>query len=174
MNPSTNNPLVPASANANESAEATLRLIAALPAPEGLEDRVQAALNRAPRAARVLAWPTMLRPQAGSLRAAAAAAIVFVVAGGGWAVYLRVQPALQSGAKAAPLHVASPSAGFSSAGAMRTPQTLNGPVAPLAQPAKATVKAAAKPGQTASRSKSLAKTKAKNSAFNATGSVVSR
>jgi hypothetical protein len=165
MNPSPRNTFVPDSAAyGHGSAEATLRLIAMLPAPEGLEDRVQAALNAAPRTARILFWPTMLRPQAGWMRAAAAAAIVFVVAGGGWGVYSSVRPGLQSGAKAVPLHVASPSAGFSSAGAMRTPQTLNGPLAPVAvtvaQPGKAIVKppvkaaaASAHSGKTAAKGK---------------------
>jgi hypothetical protein len=87
------------------------------------------------------------------MRSAAAAAIVFVVAGGGWGIYSRVQPALLSGARAVPVHVASPGAGFSSAGAMRTPQTLNGPVVPApaatAKPAGVTGRTPAKPGQMA-------------------------
>jgi len=60
-------------------AEETLRLIARLPAPVGLEDRVHAGLRSAPRSARVLAWPAAFSPAGGWLRAAAAAAIVFVV-----------------------------------------------------------------------------------------------
>jgi len=69
---------------ASGSAEVTLRLIARLPAPEGLEDRVMAGLKTAPRAARVLHWPAVLQPATSWMRGAAAAAIVFVVAGGGW------------------------------------------------------------------------------------------
>jgi hypothetical protein len=115
------------------TAEATLRLIAILPAPEGLEDRVNASLRTAqrsaPRRGRVLAWPAVIGPGRDWMRSAAAAAIVFVVAGGGWGIYTHVQPARGI---AAPPRVAAPS-GFSSAGAMRTPNTLNGPVAP--QPA---------------------------------------
>lgn len=112
-------------------AEATLRLIAGLPAPEGLEDRVKAALRAAPRTAQVLPWPSAPAPGQGWLgsalvRGAAAAAIVFVVAGGGWSVYSHVQPARTPNALAMP-HMAAPG-GFSSAGAMRTPQTLSGPV----------------------------------------------
>jgi hypothetical protein len=151
MNPSPRNPFTPDSISVYTpgSVEATLRLIATLPAPAGLEDRVQAALLSAPASARVLAWPVAFKPQAGWLRAAAAAAIVFVVAGGGWGVYSRVQPGLQSGARAVPVHVASPGAGFSSAGAMRTPQTLNGPVMPAAAPAAA--KTQARPAQTAAQ-----------------------
>jgi hypothetical protein len=110
-----------------------LHLIAILPAPEGLEDRVNANLHTAqqsaPRKGRVLAWPTTLWLGGDWMRSAAAAAIVIVVAGGGWGIYSHVQPARGI---AAPPRVAAP-AGFSSAGAMRTPNTLNGPVAP--QPA---------------------------------------
>jgi hypothetical protein len=60
-------------------------------------------------------------------RSAAAAAIVAVVIGGGWGVYSRVQPAQPARAITVPLHTSAQS-GFSSAGAMRTPQTLDGPV----------------------------------------------
>jgi hypothetical protein len=105
-------------------AEATLRLIAHLPAPEGLEDRVHAGLQAAPRSARVLAWPT---PLAGEwLRAAAAAAIVFVVAGGGWGIYAHVQPGHPVRGIAGP-RIAAPG-GFTEGGAVRRPQTLVGPV----------------------------------------------
>jgi hypothetical protein len=116
------------SLNSSEAVEITLRLIANLPAPEGLEDRVYANLRAAqqttPRKGRLLAWPAMPWPSRDWMRSAAAAAIVLVVAGGGWGIYTRVQPARSI---AAPPHVAAP-AGFSSAGAMRTPNTLNGPV----------------------------------------------
>ena len=150
MNLSPRNPFTPDSVSVYTpgSVEATLRLIATLPAPAGLEDRVRAALHSAPQTARVLAWPVALKPQAGWLRAAAAAAIVFVVAGGGWGVYSRVQPGLQSGARAVPVHVASPNSGFSSAGAMRTPQTLNGPVVPAAAVNTPAAKISAKPAKT--------------------------
>ena len=165
MNLSPRNPLTPDSVSAYGpgTVEATLRLIATLPAPEGLEDRVQASLAAAPRTARVLAWPVALRPDHGWMRAAAAAAIVFVVVGGGWGVYSRVQPGMQAGARAVPLRVASPGTGFSSAGAMRTPQTLNGPVAPvqaIGKPTGIAVKGPAKPAQSAvHRGKSAATTK---------------
>lgn len=117
--------------------EATLRLIASLPAPEGLAERMQAGLRAATGAsgsrARVLAWPEALRSRNGWLqsslaRSAAAAAIAAVVAGGGWGVYSRVQPKQSNRAIIVSPRVAVPG-GFSSAGAMRTPQTLNGPVA---------------------------------------------
>ncbi len=118
-------------------ADKTLRLIASLPGPEGLEDRVKIALHATSRRGRVLRWPGGLGSsgrgwiQGGWMhrtvtRCAAAAAIVFVVAGGGWGVYSHVQPAPAPRAVALP-HVTAPG-GFSNAGAMRTPQTLNGTV----------------------------------------------
>src|ERR1700678_538309 len=107
-------------------AEATLHLIASLPAPEGLADRVQAVLHAAPRRARVLAWP--VAPAGEWLRAAAAAAIVFVVAGGGWGIYAHVQPGQAVRGIAGPRVGAS--GGFSEGGAVRRPQTLVGPTVP--------------------------------------------
>ncbi len=130
--------------SAQTDAEATLRLVAGLPAPEGLEDRVHAALRNAPRrGGRVLDWPARPRVENPWMRSAAAAAIVFVVAGGGWGVYSRVQPARVI---AMPPHTASPG-GFSNAGAMRTPQTLNGPV--VIHPAAAQGAGAAAPAASA-------------------------
>ena len=106
-------------------AEVTLRLIASLPAPEGLAERVQAALHAAPRRARVFAWP--VAPAGEWLRATAAAAIVFVVAGGGWGIYAHVQPGQAVPAIAGPgPHPGAPG-GFSEGGAVRRPQTLVGP-----------------------------------------------
>jgi hypothetical protein len=115
-------------------AEETLRLVASVPAPEGLEERVQAALRAAPRTARVLTWPKVFRPENNWMRATAAAAIVFVVAGGGWGVYTRVER--NQPAKVIVMPPRAPEGGgFSGAGAIRVPQTLPGPTAP--QPAKA-------------------------------------
>ncbi len=156
MDSSTQNTLV--NATASGEFEATLRMIASLPAPEGLEERVEAGLRMAPQAApakaRILAWPTTLRLDNawfhGSLaRSAAAAAIVAVVIGGGWGVYSRVQPAQSVRIITISPHGAAPG-GFSSAGAMRTPQTLNGPVAvpPAAVPAAETKPAPKTPAQT--------------------------
>ncbi|MGA3334932.1 MAG: hypothetical protein ABSC62_12295 [Terracidiphilus sp.] len=120
------------------SGEETLRLIAGLSAPAGLEDRVHAALRAAPRRGRVLAWPSNLRlkmvPESNWMRTAAAAAIVFVVVGGGWGVYTRVQPGQPAKVIAMPPRIPA-AGGFSGAGAIRTPQTLPGPAAP--QPANA-------------------------------------
>jgi hypothetical protein len=126
-------------------AEETLRLLARLPAPEGLEERVQAHLAAAAKTvspkARLLRWPAVPQGQSSLARLAAAAAIAAVVVGGGWVVCSRFQPAQPAQAVTAPPHGAAQQGGFSRAGAMRTPQTLNGPVvaAPaVAHPANAT------------------------------------
>lgn len=115
---------------ASRTGEDTLHLIASLPAPEGLEDRIHAGLRAgqlsARRTGRVLSWPSPLRPGREWMRAAAAAAIAFVVAGGGWGIYSRVQTGSPAKAIAMP-RIAAPG-GFSSAGTMRTPNTLSGPV----------------------------------------------
>ena len=127
MNPSAHNSISDTGRDAfSGSAEATLRLIASLPAPKGLEDRVTAGLNTAPCTARVLHWPASLHPTGSWMRGAAAAAIVFVVAGGGWGIYMRVQ--LPQTTKVIVMPRAGAGGGFSSAGAMRTPQTVNRPV----------------------------------------------
>ena len=125
MNPNPHNSNL--SASAQETGEETLRLIASLPAPAGLEDRVHAALRGVPRGARVLAWPAI--SQSGWMRTAAAAAIVFVIAAGGWGVYTRVEQGQPAKVIVMPPRMAGPG-GFSSAGAMRTPQTITGPTAP--------------------------------------------
>jgi hypothetical protein len=137
--------------------EETLRMVASLSAPEGLEERVDATLRAElrtkPRAvsgmARILHWPAALRPdnawaRSSLARAAAAAAIAAVVIGGGWGIYSRVEPPQPARAIAIPPHMTAPG-GFSSSGAMRTPQTLDGPVVerPLMD-ATATSKAAPK------------------------------
>ena len=115
------------SGSASSSAEQTLHLIAQLPSPEGLEDRVIAGLHHAPRRGRVLYWPRTLGGSGGAwMRGAAAAAIVFVVAGGGWGIYMRVEPAQPARILVMPR--AGATGGFSGAGAMRTPETLHGPV----------------------------------------------
>jgi len=151
------------SRNDSTSAEDTLRLIANLPAPAGLEDRIHTGLlahaRSSQRAGRVLAWPATSTAGSAWMRSAAAAAIVFVVAGGGWGVYSRVQQPQAAKMIVMP-HVSAPGE-FTNAGAMRTPKTLSGPV--LVQPAtvkaaqaKPATKAAAKPTQP-STAKSTAK-----------------
>ena len=129
MNPNENVGNKPVPCSTSPDADATLRLVAGLPAPEGLEDRVHARLRSAQHSARVIEWPSRFLVESPWMRSAAAAAIAFVVVGGGWGVYSRVQPAKVI---AMPQHLAAPG-GFSNAGAMRTPQTLNRPV--LAPPA---------------------------------------
>jgi hypothetical protein len=119
----------------------TLRMIARMPAPEGLEERVKAGLHLAEKPGRVLAWPPGRRGESlggsrvwartGLARGAAAAAIALVVAGGGWGIYARVEPA--QSAKTGALPQAQPSGAaqtgaFGEAGAMRRPLTLTGPV----------------------------------------------
>lgn len=135
----TSNPHEPSAIrSASTPAEETLRLIASLPAPVGLEERVQTAVSAArratPRRGRLLAWPGTARPENSWMRSAAAAAIVFVVAGGGWGVYMGVeQPRFDQNGPAKvfvmPTHMPA-TGGFTGAGAIRTPVTLPGPKAP--------------------------------------------
>jgi hypothetical protein len=131
MNSSNHNPM-PEQAGSG-GFEDTLKLIARLPAPEGLEERVKAGLHASqlvgPRPARILDFPA-LRPGRNWMRSAAAAAIVFVVVGGGWGVYSRVQQPRAAQVIVMPPRVAAPG-GFSNSGAMRTPNTLNGPTVVL-------------------------------------------
>ncbi len=154
MNPTTENPSPnragseAGSGTAPDGYEETLRLIAHLPAPEGLAERVQAGLRASalagPRASRVLTWPAGLRPGSEWMRSAAAAAIVFVVVGGGWGVYSRVQQQQPARVITMPPRVVAPG-GFSGANAMRTPNTLHGPV--LARPMNAAPAVTARPAQ---------------------------
>jgi hypothetical protein len=151
MNANTHNPNQPAGDPAGV-ADATLRLIATLPVPEGLEDRVHATLRSAQLSRRgsVLAWPVSERAGSSWMRTAAAAAIAFVIVGGGWSVYSHVPPGQSMPAAIAPPRLAPGS--FSGAGAIRTPQTLNGPVvahpaAHAAAPAKSAHKPAAQSAQ---------------------------
>jgi len=118
------------SQNPDAVLDATLRLVAQAPVPEGLEERVKARLVSAPGKGRLLTWPA--RVQTYWLRTAAAAAIVAVVAGGGWGVYSHVVRPLENNIIAAPIRAlwtgpAVPGGGFSSAEAMRVPLSLNGP-----------------------------------------------
>lgn len=141
--------------------EQTLRFMARVPLPEGLTERLQAAVRNPPQAGRVLAWPRRRALESGWVRAAAAAAIVFVVAGGGWGVYSRVQPAGPEKGAIAPPRAVAP-VGFSSAGAVRTPQTLNGPVLTHAsvaapQPVEKMSKTIASDGDHPAKAKSVKK-----------------
>lgn len=114
--------------------EATLHLLTHAAVPDGLEKRVHAALAAAPRRGLILEWPWA----ASWMRAAAAAAIVAVVAGGGWGVYRHAQQHQPTRVIAAPPQVTAPATGgFSSAGAVRTPQTVKGPAVVETPKAKA-------------------------------------
>lgn len=106
------------------AAEETLRLVAMLPAPKGLENRLKAELRSAPRQARVIAWP--FAPAQGWMRGAAAAAIVLAVAGGGWGVYSHIQVAPLPAA-AVEQQLPNGAGAFSTAGAKHVPQTVEGP-----------------------------------------------
>jgi hypothetical protein len=135
MNTSSNNGL-PSNANRRDSSitgEDTLRLIAHLPAPDGLAGRVKAGLVSAPETGRILMWSGPPRPAGGWMystiaRGAAAAAIVGIVAGGGWRIYSHVQPAPSANVIVTPAPSAPQGSGFSNAGAKRVPETLQGPV----------------------------------------------
>ncbi|MDR3793181.1 MAG: hypothetical protein P4L03_07360 [Terracidiphilus sp.] len=128
-----NQTIVNGKAEAVSEAEATLRLIASLPAPEGIAERLKAglaAVEAAPKRGRVLAWPAKSSmAQGGWLQGAAAAALLLAMAGGGWSAYKWVAPApaLQTLPSAARPVLQG---GFSAAGAMRRPETLVGPIAP--------------------------------------------
>jgi hypothetical protein len=119
-----------------DSAEKTLRLIARLPAPEGLADRVQARLQAtvltAPRSGQLLPWPPPLTPGGwryrSALRGAAAAAIVCVVAGGGWRVYSHVKPGPGARIVMMPTPAAGAGRGFSIGGSVYTPDPRSGSV----------------------------------------------
>jgi hypothetical protein len=125
---------------ATNDAEQSLRLIASLPAPVGLEDRVKSGLRSSSSQTSVITWPLSSSnrsrwAQASYLRAAAAAAIVFVVAGGGWGVYARFGPAPVPAADAVPQRFDG-GGGLSPAGARRTPTTVEGPVIALPKNAR--------------------------------------
>jgi hypothetical protein len=109
------------------SVDETLRLMATLPAPEGLAERVQAGLRAAPRSTVILSWPMSQSPNGSFLRGAAAAAIVCVVAGGGWRIYSRIPTSTAPQVLQMPQHSGA-SYGFGSANARRVPETLEGPV----------------------------------------------
>ncbi len=134
-----------------QQVEATLRQVAELPAPAGLEMRLHAALEAAPRRGKVLAWPAPQgSPTRNWMRGAAAAAIVTAIVGGSWGVYSRVQPG--EAPRAVVLPRVTTTAGFSNAGAMRTPQTLTQPPAAAPKPVQPQADASApKPAASAKK-----------------------
>jgi hypothetical protein len=135
--------------------EETLRFLARLPAPDGLADRLHAALREGELSAgeepgrfgrfvarlnfqiesRIGALRLKFDPEKPWVRPLAAAAIVLVVVGGGWGVYAAGRMGQRPAAAAMPAHMPAASGGFSSAGAVRTPVTLSSPAA--AQPESA-------------------------------------
>ena len=127
----------------SKSAEETLRLIASLPAPDGLAERVQTRLRTESQSGRVLSFPRSL-VSAGwnygnAMRGAAAAAIVCVVVGGGWRIYSRVQPGPSARVIVMPAP-AGPPRGFSIGGSVHTPDPRPVPVPTrqaVAQPSEA-------------------------------------
>ena len=154
----------PSSGSASGTGEDTLHLIAKLPAPTGLEDRIHAGLlahaRSAGRTGRLLDWPATARVASGWMRSAAAAAIVFVVAGGGWGIYSHVQEPHSAKVIVTP-HGPAPGE-FTNSGAMRTPKTLQAPVlahpvTPQPAPAKAPAKAAFKPTPQSAKSNASGK-----------------
>ncbi len=154
MSSNPHNPIT--SAPRSDAAEETLRLVAKLPAPAGLEKRVHEVLRSDPRSGRVLTWPARFRARLALdsdwLRAAAAAAIVFVVVGGGWGVYSRVERNQPAKVFVMPMRMPA-SGGFSGAGAIRTPRTLPGPtVKPPAKKPEAPKKPLRAKGNAALRS----------------------
>ncbi|HEV2133280.1 MAG TPA: hypothetical protein VGR47_03375 [Terracidiphilus sp.] len=132
MNPSNNIPNAngshsPASADATlKDLDSTLRLLAKLPIPAGMEDRVFAGVLASPRKAKVLEWPQPLHAR-DWVRSVAAAAIVLAVGSGGWSIYAHVEQNQPASGIVATRPV-FPAGGFSSADMIRRPQTLNGPI----------------------------------------------
>ena len=150
--------------NQDAGYEATLHVVTHASAPDGLEERIHAALRHAPRHARVLDWPGVsmgfnsgnrnagLAGTSTWLRGVAAAAIVMVVAGGGWGVYRHAQ--YEAAKAVVPAAQTAPAAGgFSSAGAIRTPETVKGPAVVETPKDKAKKHKAAEAGPAASAGK---------------------
>lgn len=125
-----------------EDLDKTLHLLAQTPVPEGFKDRLHVALRKAaaeePQRGRLLAWPKLGAAEAWSaqpqglgvrwMRLAAAVLIAAAVFASGWGVAWHQQASNAAAAPKAPLVRPLPAGGFSSAGAMRTPQTLQAPV----------------------------------------------
>jgi len=111
-------------------AEGTLRLVAQLPPPEELADRVHSRLAAeiaAERANPVRRSFWSLWMPAQRIQFAAAAALALAVAGSTWSVYHS-----KSGQIVVPVPQAAPNSGFGTAGAVRVPPSL----APIKVPAK--------------------------------------
>lgn len=116
-------------------AEETLRMLAKLPAPDGISARVQASLRSAPRRSSLSGVGAVFGMSgwmhSAALRTAAAAGIVCVVAGGGWKIYSRVQMSAGMQGVAVPVRVSpvtGSEGGFSTSGAIARPDPLKAPV----------------------------------------------
>lgn len=136
--------------------EETLRLLVNMPVPAGLAARVQAKVDAAP-SRRFFDWRGRIAaPRSNWMRSLAAAAIMILVVGGGWQISSRMHaPAPASGAINGPNRPAS--GGFSSAGAMRTPQTLNRQAIKPGAEATASPQPAVHPSETTKHKKSQGK-----------------
>jgi hypothetical protein len=110
--------------------EQTLRQLAQAPAPAGLQERVQARLAAAARPQKRdwrAFFAELFEPQSNWRKGLEAAAIVLLVFGVGWGIALSIQQPAPSAQAAPPPVGVTVGGGFSSAGAIRTPQTLQGP-----------------------------------------------
>lgn len=136
-------------------AEETLRVIAALPAPDGLVERVRGRLQDAPKAGRVLSWPGA-GWRGAVWRGAAAAVIVCAVAGGAWGVYLQVAPGMAARNVAPQVRVRM-QGGFANAGAMRTPDSVLKTEAPKVKQTDANQAAVGQAAQAAKKKADAAK-----------------
>ena len=114
----------------------SLRLLSQVELPAGLEDRLRAGLRLAvtePGSARILSWPTktgkrVVRSMAWR-RAAAAIFLAAAILGCAWSVLWQQKSRSASIQQNHPMVRPLPAGGFSNAGAMRTPKTLDGPIA---------------------------------------------
>lgn len=120
-----------------ETAEAALRRLATLPAPEGLEERLELRLRVAMREPAKTAprWRVWSLAAPVWVRAAAVMALVLAVAGGCWEIALHLNKQQEAHQQTAPLTAPAPTAGggFATGNAIRTPRTLNGPTIPQAK-----------------------------------------
>ena len=110
--------------------EETLRRLAQLPAPAGLQERVQtrlAAANKQNKRDWRAFFAEFFEPQSNWRKGLEAAAIVLLVFGVGWGIALSIQAPAPAAQAAPPPVGVTVGGGFSSAGAIRTPQTLQGP-----------------------------------------------
>jgi hypothetical protein len=108
----------------NEGLE-TLRLLAEMPAPAGLEDRVHRRISAAHEARKQRSFWSLWKP-AQRLQFAGAAVLMVVIGASSWTVFrgrvVTETPGQPAPASPAPV---SPAGGFAPAGAERRPSTVN-------------------------------------------------